>query len=37
MFKTVSYSESGSRYRGAEEQAWIHFVDFLDDCEVYYI
>ena len=27
------YSESGSKYRSAEEQTWINFVDFLDECE----
>ena len=33
VFKTVTYSESGSKHRRGEEQAWINFVDFLDDCE----
>lgn len=31
--KSVVYSESGSNYRSAEEQTWINFVDFLDECE----
>lgn len=30
---TKEYSEKGSRYRPAEEQAYIYFVDFLDECE----
>ena len=29
---TVKYSEKGSRFRGKEEQAYIFFVDFLDEC-----
>ena len=27
----VSYSDKQPQ-RGAEEQAWIHFADFLDEC-----
>ena len=29
----IEYSEKGSSRRGSEEQAWVHFVDFLDECE----
>ena len=30
---TVRYSEEGCNRRQVEEQTWIHFCDFLDDCE----
>lgn len=30
---TILYSEEGSRERPGEEQAWMHFSDFLDECE----
>ena len=29
----IEYSEVGSLSRHKEEQAWILFCDFLDDCE----
>ena len=29
----TEFSEEGSNQRYAEEQAWINFVDFLDECE----
>lgn len=32
MFIT-EYSDVGSNHRTLEEQAWIHFMDFLDECE----
>ncbi len=32
LFK-VSFSEEGCIAREKEEQAWIHFGDFLDECE----
>lgn len=32
LFK-VLYSEDGSSERPLQEQAWIHFCDFLDECE----
>ena len=27
------YNEDGSSERPLQEQAWIHFCDFLDECE----
>lgn len=36
MFKAmfrVEYSHSGSVMRGSEEQTYIYFIDFLDECE----
>ena len=30
---TVEYSAAGSNQRAAEEQSWVHFGDFLDECE----
>ena len=30
---TVKYSVGGSSLKVAEEQAWVHFGDFLDECE----
>ena len=30
---TVKYSEEGHNRREAELQAWVHFCDFLDECE----
>lgn len=30
--KTI-FSEKGSLYRPAEEQAYVNYVDFLDECE----
>ena len=33
VLKCIMYSEKGSKYRNAEEQTWINFVDFLDECE----
>lgn len=32
-FFVVEYSPKGSHWRPAEEQAWLHFSDFLDECE----
>lgn len=32
LFK-ITYSEEGRIRRPLEEQAWIHFCAFLDDCE----
>ena len=29
----VQFSEEGSNVRKMEEQAWINFLDFLDECE----
>ena len=29
----VVFSETGHSRRPREEQAWIYFVDFLDECE----
>lgn len=29
---TVQYSEKGTHSYELEQQAWIHFIDFLDDC-----
>ena len=28
----MEYSEKGSCAYGLEQQAWINFMDFLDDC-----
>ena len=33
MFKTVRYSEKGSNERTREEDAYMFFIDYLDDCE----
>ena len=30
---TVVYSPLGTNTKSAEEQAWVHFGDFLDECE----
>ena len=30
---SVKYSDKGSEYRPAEEQTYINYVDFLDECE----
>ena len=29
---TVLFSEKGSNERKAQEQAYVHFLDFLDEC-----
>lgn len=29
----VQFSVVGSNCRRMEEQAWVNFIDFLDDCE----
>ena len=29
----VEFSDEGSNMRKKEEQAWVHFVDFLDECD----
>jgi hypothetical protein len=29
----VDYSDTDNHERAHEEQTWIHFSDFLDDCE----
>lgn len=29
----VKFSDAGSNFRKEEEQTWIHFIDFLDECE----
>lgn len=29
----VKLSDRGSNLRGKEEQSWVHFCDFLDECE----
>ena len=29
----ITFSEEGSLLRPSEEQAWVHFGDFLDECE----
>ena len=29
----VKFSDKGSFFRSTEEQVWIHFGDFLDECE----
>jgi len=29
----VNFSVEGSSLRRAEEQAWVNFADFLDECE----
>ena len=37
---SIKYHEKGSMYRPAEEQTYINYVDFLDECEgtgVHYI
>lgn len=36
MFK-VKFSDKGSNYRAKEEQAYVFFVDFMDECEGMYI
>ena len=28
----VKYSEQGSSFYPFEQQAWVHFIDFLDEC-----
>jgi len=28
----VNFSEEGSSRKAAEAAAWIHFIDFLDEC-----
>ena len=33
LFTDVSYSSRGSSARIKEETAFMHFVDYLDDCE----
>ena len=30
---TVDYSAKSSRTYALEQQAWINFIDFLDECE----
>lgn len=30
---TPQFSDHGSNKRSAEEAAYIHYIDFLDDCE----
>ena len=29
----IEFSEEGHNMRSKEEQAWVHFGDFLDECE----
>ena len=29
----MKFSEEGHNMRSKEEQAWVHFGDFLDECE----
>ena len=33
----IEFSEEGSNLRRVEEQTWIHFVNFLDQCEGGYL
>ena len=33
MFTDVKYSDLGSNARAVEEQAYMYFVDFLEECE----
>ena len=30
---TINYADNGSIMRCSEEQTYIHFMDFLDECE----
>lgn len=30
---TVQFSEVGTNARQLEEQTWIHFTDFIDECQ----
>ena len=32
-FAHCEYSAAGSNQRAAEEQSWVYFGDFLDECE----
>ena len=34
LFKVVQYSDTGSNARQKEEQAYMYFTDFLEDCEL---
>lgn len=33
MFTEIKYSESGTNARAREEDAYMFFIDYLDDCE----
>lgn len=33
LFTEIRYSEAGKNARTREEAAYMHFVDYLDDCE----
>ena len=33
LFTEVRFSEAGTNARTREEAAYMHFVDYLDDCE----